>query len=482
MKRSWPKQARLIPIALICLVIFVVLLFAQFTDSSKQPTYTTETSIPTTSTVGSAETPILSAPTVGSTETHVVQEPLAFPGAEGFGSKTPGGRGGRVIEVTNLNDSGPGSLRAALEKKVPRIIVFKTGGTIEIEKNLTISSPYITLAGQTAPGDGIAIKGASVVIATHDVIIRNLRIRRGPGRAGDNLWVRSESSNIIIDHCSLTWATDEQASITENSRNVTLSWSIIAEGLYDSTNPEGPHSMGTLTNSTQNVSIHHNLYAHNDKRNPKMAGDTHTEVINNVVYNWKSLPTLVSTQGEEGPAFGNIINNFYKQGPDDIGVKPILFLDTTDPASRFYITGNSEAGEVPASQDNWALAAGASPDFRSMTPVLKPSGVTIDPTDVVFDRVLNGVGAISPQRDTADQRIVQSVRDSAGKIINDPSEVGGWPQLAPGTPAQDSDHDGMPDTWETAKDLDPNQDDSAQDRDGDGYTNIEEYINGLMLQ
>jgi len=461
-------------IALISLVLLGVLLVLQNIYKSVQ-------------TVRSTETPVISAPTVASIETPVIKTPVtkvvpAFPGAEGFGSKTPGGRGGRVIEVTNLDDSGAGSLRAALEASGPRIVVFKTGGTIQIKKNLTLSNSNITIAGQTAPGDGIAVKGASLIIATHDVIIRNLRIRRGPGRALDDIWIRSGSSNIIVDHCSFTWATDEQASITENSHDVTYSWSIIAEGLNNSTNPEGPHSMGTLLNSVRNISIHHNLYANNDKRNPKLAGNSQAEVINNVVYNWKTLPTYIGNEGGEGPSFGNIINNVYKPGPDDMGVEPILFHKTTDPSSRFYITGNIDLGRISASQDDWDLISGASTTLRANTPVFQPSGIKIDPTTAVFDLVLNKAGAIVPRRDSADQRIIQSVRDGTGKIIDDPSQVGGWPQLAPGTPPPDSDHDGMPDTWEITNSLDPNQDDSAQDRDGDGYTNIEEYINGLVPQ
>ena len=226
----------------------------------------------------------------------------AFPGAEGFGSFTPGGRGGKIIEVTNLNPTGKGSFRSACEASGPRIIIFRTGGTISLIKNIRIKNPYVTIAGQTAPGDGICIKGAAIIIETHDVILRGLRIRIGDDISGpnpenrDGIGIENKNNppyNIIIDHCSISWAVDENVSVWYATHDITFQWCIISEALNKSIHPKGSHSMGMLfgapegsVNRPKNISIHHNLFAHNQDRNPKIAGANFCEIINNVIYNF----------------------------------------------------------------------------------------------------------------------------------------------------------------------------------------------------
>lgn len=404
----------------------------------------------------------------------------AFPGAEGFGTQTVGGRGGRVIEVTNLNDEGSGSLRAAVQASGPRIVVFRIGGTIKLTRSLTILNPYLTIAGQTAPGDGIMLRDAGILVKTHDVVVRYLRVRRGPGGFGDSIWAGAGAYNVVVDHCSLSWATDENASITEVARNVTFSWNIISEGLANSTHPEGSHSMGTLLEQTENISLHHNLYAHNDLRNPRLTDQGQAEFVNNVVYNWNQMGSELSSASLVQPSFGNFIGNYYKPGPNHSGRSAIDIRNGIHPDSRLYLKGNLGPGRNSDTQDEWAILTGGTAAMRSNTPVVPLSGMnTATKADAAYETVLARAGATLPQRDQIDARVVNEVRNGTGRIIDDPAQVGGWPSLAAGTPPQDGEHDGMPDEWEQARGLNPQADDSAQDRDGDGYSNVEEYINSL---
>lgn len=405
----------------------------------------------------------------------------AFPGAEGFGAQTSGGRGGQVIEVTNLSDEGPGSLRAALHANGPRIVTFRVGGVIKLNSSLAISNPYITIAGQTAPGDGITLRDAGLLIKTHDVIVRFLRVRRGPGGFGDSLYVGAGSYNVIVDHCSLSWATDENASITEGVHDVTYSWNIISEGLANSTHPEGSHSMGSLIDRTERISLHHNLYAHNDLRNPRLSDQGQAEFVNNVVYNWQQMGSELSSGSLGQPAFGNFIGNYYKPGPNHSGVAAIDIRHGAHPDSRLYLKGNIGPGRSSDSQDEWGLATGGTAAMRSTSLVMPLSSLNVGgKADAAYELVLAQAGATLPQRDSVDTRVVNEVRNGKGRIINDPAQVGGWPTFAAGTSPQDSDHDGVPDGWESERGLNPQANDSAKDRDGDSYTNLEEYLNSLV--
>lgn len=416
---------------------------------------------------------------------------LAFPGAEGFGANTPGGRGGQVIEVTHLNDSGVGSLRAAIEAVGPRIVVFRVGGTIELQDELEITHPFITIAGQTAPGDGITIKNHDLRIDTHDVIIRYLRLRSGPGGSQDAVHVGDGAHNIILDHNSFSWATDENASATGGAHDVTFQWNIISEGLSNSTHPEGPHSRGSLFADSTNISVHHNLYAHNEARNPRIGNADNTygtqtvDVVNNVIYNWGKRATEIKDFVQ-----ANIVNNYYRLGPDSTGYTvdgtPEVSVFGANATSRsIFIDGNVGPTCPAGCVDDWVmvgLSSGApiSVQQQSATRHEAPL-VTTTTAEVAFDQVLASAGAILPARDSVDQRVIDDVVHGTGSIIDDPADVGGWPLFQSGTPPTDTDHDGSPDAWELLYGFDPDDPaDGSQDADGDGYTNVEEYLNSTI--
>jgi pectate lyase len=414
----------------------------------------------------------------------------AFPGAEGFGAEAVGGRGGRVIAVTNLNDSGPGSLRAAIEATGPRTAVFRVGGTIELLTPLRIKNPFITIAGQTAPGGGIALRNhpsnrrAALAIDTSEVVVRYLRVRPGPSAHAssnvDALLIRS-GSNIIIDHCSFSWAVDENVNTWYRASDITIQWSLISEALHRSTHSKGSHSMGMLVGhaGSHSISIHHNLFAHNDSRNPAIKTTGTVDFVNNVIHNYGDYAGWVGDEHARVPL--NFVGNVYQSGPD------------SDPARwelevyEGYGTGHGFSLHV---RDNIGphRLTGTEPQDAAVSPngrayiVASPNPappVTTIPAQDAFAAVLDGAGATLPARDAVDQRVVNAVRTRAGAIIDSPSQVGGWPDLASGAAPVDSDGDGMPDDWEHGRGLDPGRDDGAADRDGDGYTNLEEYLNSL---
>jgi pectate lyase len=414
----------------------------------------------------------------------------AFPGAEGFGSSTPGGRGGTVIEVTSLlDDGGPGTLRTVCNTPGPRIVVFRVGGAIELHTEINIVEPYITIAGQTAPGDGIMLTGAGLRFDTHDVIMRGVRIRPGDSPAGpdpegrDALGVSSWTGvphTIIVDHSSFSWATDENTSTNGVLYDVTFQWSIMSEGLDHSLHPEGPHSKGMLLGDHgKRLSVHHCLFAHNVARNPELKGDTQSELINNVVYNWRDGATHLSDPEGSGASQANIIANYYKAGASSL-VPGISIQLTANLGTRIYVQGNIGPGR-PTDEGNEWLAVLGIPTYRSLTPVGESSGIVAQPAVDAYEPVLQQAGATVPRRDPVDIRIVQNVRDGTGDIIDSQNQVGGWPVLNDGPAPPDADHDGMPDDWEIARGLDPSAAaDGNGDRDGDGYTNIEEYLNGIF--
>jgi pectate lyase len=418
---------------------------------------------------------------------------LAFPGAEGFGRFTVGGRGGIVRRVTNLNASGTGSLRAALEDNAtsPTIVVFDTGGIIELAHDITVRNSYVTIAGQTAPGDGICIKGAALRIEdVHDVIVRGLRIRVGDGNYTDDpdnrdaLVLASNSPstpvyNVIVDHCSFSWASDENVSTFGAVHDVTFSWNIIAEPLMVPDND----GYGLLVggNST-NISVHHNLFAGNRNRSPQIHYAANAEVINNLVYNWRWYALRV--YGESGHTGGKVtaLANYYKPGPEWTygpgiaaenvpGWQPSLYVkDNVSPPDRSINSG-----------DDWLAVGGNETSQRANAPTLSPSGVTLTSVDDAYWLILDNAGATHPARDRVDTRILADVRMGTGAFIESQNETGGYPSYSAGTPLLDTDADGMPDIFELAHGLDINSDDSLGDYNGDGRTNIEEYINSLII-
>ena len=388
----------------------------------------------------------------------------AFPGAEGYGSDTPGGRGGRVYVVTDLQGRGPGSLRSAIKARGPRIVVFAVSGTYE--GPLVIREPYLTIAGQTAPGDGIAIHGAESValeIKTHDVVIRHIRFRSGPPDTPDTARLGAEAHHVVLDHCSISWGVDENLAVGGHSN--TIQWSIISEGLRSSTHKAGDHSMGSLLGAG-NVSVHHSLYAHNNARNPRIGGRSATvDFVNNVIYNYGSAITRIS--GSSGLKV-NYVGNSIVKGPDS-GTPPVLAIRQKHPVS-IYVQGNARPASVKL------ISSGRA---HMLAPRRHAAAeVTVLSAGDAYAQVLAHAGASLPGRDAVDARVVRSVLDRAGSLIDDPRQVGGLPELASEPAPEDTDLDGMPDAWELAQGLDPNDpSDATGDLDGNGYTNIEDFIN-----
>jgi len=398
----------------------------------------------------------------------------AFPGAEGWGKYTTGGRGGSVYIVTNLNNSGPGSLRDAVS--LPnRIVVFRVSGTINLKSELVIKG-NITIAGQTAPGDGICVKGYPTKIDGNNVIIRYMRFRLGDEnnlKGSDALDINYDT-NIVIDHCSISWGIDEVFS-TYCNKNVTVQYCIVGEGL----NYAG-HSMGGLWGAYS--TYHHNLIHTNGSRHPKYASIATNELAdsrNNVIYNWNYQSAYTGEQGNL-----NLINNYYKPGPatQPNVLKRILQADED---VILYAEGNYVAGSPEVTINNWNGGIDSMENQKMPIRLSSPHPVPYDfPTQSAIDaynEVIKHAGASYPQRDSVDLRIIKNVIDSTGFIINRQSEVGGWPLLFSAPAPKDSDNDGMPDHWEISHGLNPyDPSDANNDFNGDGYSNIEKYINSII--
>lgn len=418
--------------------------------------------------------------------------PPAFPGAEGFGKFAIGGRGGRVIAVTNLNDAGPGSLRAACEAEGPRTVVFRVSGTIPLESELKIKHPFLTIAGQTAPGDGICVAHRNVKCDAENVIIRYMRFRPGDVAGVESDGFGGECSHSIIDHCTVSWGTDETLSINK-ATNFTVQWCMITESLFNSLHKKGHHGYGGLWGGPGG-SWHHNILAHHSSRNPRASGNEVSGLMdcrNNVIYNWGFNSAY---GGEMWPR--NWVNNYYKPGPaTEPKVAQRIFLQK-DARGRMFADGNFMYGSPEVSRDNWDGGIHFAPDgdateqtLRSDTPyVVAP--VRTETAEEAFESVLAEAGA-SLVRDAVDARIIEEIRTGTAQygktwrgggngIIDSQADVGGWPELKSAPAPADGDGDGMPDEWELAQRLDPKAaGDGALDQDGDGYTNLEEYLNSL---
>jgi len=414
----------------------------------------------------------------------------AFPGAEGFGAYTPGGRGGRIIEVTNLNPEGPGSLQAACRAKGPRIVVFRVSGVID--RGIGITEPYVTIAGQTAPGDGICIRNGGLGVYTHDVVVRYLRARPGdhpfgPGPENrDCIALSGEGDrvhDVIIDHCSASWGTDENIQLWGSQRNVTIQWCISSESLMDSLHPKGPHGTGMiLCVSDFTVSIHHCLLAHHGSRLPFINSKRSKQYSvvdyrNNVMYDHG--PWTCSSLN--GAVWLNYVGNVIKPGLESRGKVRGITLSNRKPATRIYVADNIWAAKPERMKDAWKIiASGAEAEvasYRSQQPLPAPPVMT-QPAAQTVETVLAHVGCTQPVRDVVDARIVAEARAGAGCFVDSQEDVGGWPRYASKEPPTDSDHDGMPDAWEKLHSFDTGDpSDGPKDRDGDGYTNVEEYLN-----
>jgi len=421
----------------------------------------------------------------------------AFPGAEGFGAQSTGGRGGKVLFVTNLNDSGLGSLREAAQTDGPRTVIFHVSGIVALKSSIDIKKPYITIAGQTAPGDGICLKNHSLVIAADHVIVRYIRCRPGDNAKAesDSLSV-SSGRDIIVDHCSASWSVDETLSASSRGRlgNVTVQWCVISESLNDSIHHKGPHGYGSLIrgSSGNGYTYHHNLYAHHRARLPRpgnyidRSADPEGFILdfrNNVIYNWAGNAAGYNADGSNGTnsiTKMNFAGNYYKAGVNSSG--SLAFSESTRSAKAWF-GGNCMNGIYPG--DPWSLVSFSKfsdedlKAYKQSNPIPVPA-VKTDDAITAYKRVLADVGAVLPKRDAVDVRIIGEVSKGTGKIINDEQQVGGWPELKSAEPPKDCDKDGMPDDWEKQHHFDPDDpDDGNADADADGYTNLEEYLNNI---
>lgn len=355
--------------------------------------------------------------------------PVAFEGVEGFGATARGGAGGRTIAVTSLADSGPGSLRAALDAAGPRIVEFRVSGTIRLARRLEIRNSFITVAGDTAPGEGITLRGGGIHIVgdCHDVVLRHLRIRVLQGGAsGDGvlLWGKDGGTvrNVLVDHCSIAWATDENVNTWGTVSDVTFQWCLIAEGLAEADHPEGPHSMAWLSGpGSDRISIHHNLFAHNGDRNPKLQGGLY-DLVNNVIYNWSNNNCTKILAGGRA----NVVGNCYVAGPQSAGDKGAIFVDDASAGTQVYMEGNIGPLRPDDAMDEWlgvtwyerkggqwvwhhpAPAAYRAHERFAAVPV------TTQSAEQAYELVLEHAGA--QPRDATDARIIEELRARTGAV------------------------------------------------------------------
>lgn len=438
----------------------------------------------------------------------------AFPGAEGHGKYTSGGRGGKVFYVTTLEDNSlPGSLRHAINQTGPRIVVFAVSGTIQLKSILNIKNGNITIAGQTAPGGGICLRDYTVFVDADNVIIRYMRFRMGDETKQENdcIWGRNRK-DIIIDHCSMSWNTDECASFYDNS-NFTMQWCLLSESLRNSVHGKGAHGYGGIWGGKK-ATFHHNLLASHDNRNPRFCGSRYSnkpelEIVdfrNNVIYNWGSN----NTYGAEGGNY-NIVNNYYKAGPASSSSSKSRLIQpygddgtntqTKGNYGKFYVSGNHLSSSAAVTADNWlgvilhssvtTLSPGTTKANLKSEAEFLFSEVSTHSAENAFLKVMDFAGA-SLVRDNVDKRIISDATTgtatfmtggfgSINGIIDTQAAVGGWPILAISEAPLDTDLDGIPDFWEDAKGLKKNDPADAQLLTVDGkYPNVEVYINSLV--
>jgi hypothetical protein len=453
----------------------------------------------------------------------------AFPGAEGGGAFTPGGRGGKIFVVTSLEDSGKGTFREACEAVGARTIVFNVSGIIQLKKRISMRAPYVTIAGQTAPGDGICIAGETLEIDTHDVIIRHVRFRRGATEVTrrDDALGGNPIGNIIVDHCSVSWGLDENISLyrhqfqaNDKSKleklpacNITIQNTISSEGL-DTYN----HAFGSTIGGL-NSTFMRNLWADNISRNASIGMYGDFNFVNNVIFNWWNR----SLDGGDYRSMFNIINNYFKPGPITPTDQPIRYRILKPESGymkpqtygRAYVDGNFIVGSPEVTADNWnggvQLEDHSEAETKNYLELIKQPkpfsmpNITIMKAEEAYEFVLKNVGATLPKRDAVDERIIKQVRtgkieakdgleNAIGKefikrrlpadsykkgIITNPDQVGGYPEYK-GKAYKDSDNDGIADAWEKKFGLNPNDaSDANKDSNGDGYTNIEKYFNNI---
>ncbi len=443
---------------------------------------------------------------------------IAFPNAEGFGKYATGGRGGKVVEVTNLADTGVGSFRWSFTQypNDPITIVFKVSGIIDLQSQIKVNRSNFTVAGQTAPGDGICLKGNSFLVngaralslgGNHsNIIVRYIRSRPGSTLSTGVYGFDMENCHdVIIDHCSFSWANEECAALYD-TKNTTVQWCIMSEGLYNAGHAKGVRSYCGVWGG-QNASYHHNLIAHQNSRTVRFDGarahDTAALVDyrNNVIYNWVSSSACYGGEVEipNGFAHTNIVNNFYKPGPATAST--LKFVRPDNPATsvaiaRWHVKGNIMNGDANKTANNWLgvdfanIPLASRDSAKRDTAFYIQDSLSIQSAQNAYDSVLAYVGAIYPARDSTDKRIINETKTGTATglgslnklgIIDLPSAVGGWNVYNTYNVPADTDHDGMPDFWETMKGLDLNNPDDRNDTLPDGYTRLEEYLNSIPV-
>ncbi len=424
--------------------------------------------------------------TTGWTATYAGQP--AFPGAEGAGAHALGGRGGAVIRVTNLDDSGPGSLRAAIEARGPRTIIFDIGGTIRLASPLVVRQGRVTVAGQTAPGGGVTLRDQPLVISADDVVVRFIRSRLGDeSRTEEDAIFVNRGRRIILDHVSASWSVDESLSVgsrydppERGVYDVTVQWSLIAESLNESVHGKGRHGYGSLVRGGHGARIdfRNTLWAHHQSRMPRPGNYNPSSVdpegprfvfADNVFYNWGGSYAGYDADTESRSAYA-FIGNTYIPGPNSRGR---WAFDESNPLARAWFEANAMDGVLPA--DPWSLVRNSEREGYRLTKRPDWAGaVRADPA--TSEALVLAQAGASRVRDAVDRRIVDSVRARSGQLIDSQAEVGGWPQLDPGRPWVDTDGDGIPDDWEAAHGL-ASHDGSDGARDaGDGYTWLELWL------
>lgn len=454
--------------------------------------------------------------TVATKDISTIQAQDVYPGAQGGGRSVTGGRGGKVLYVTSLEDDEKkqGTLRWAVSQKYPRIILFRVAGIIELKEHLFINRPNVTIAGQSAPGDGICIKGFPVSVNTENVIIQFIRFRMGDENGvADDALKGIRKKNILIDHCSMSWSTDECSSFYDNE-NFTMQWCILSESLRNSVHGKGKHGFGGIWGGNK-ATYHHNLLAHHDSRNPRFCGaryhaqpeNENVEMVNNVIYNWGGNSGYAGEGGQY-----NIIGNYYKPGPASLAKKGRhnyrIFSPNSDAGDnrqargvwgKFYVSGNFMHGNEEVTNDNrkGIHIDNRSDENQTMDGIMVAAPFAISgmkPLDAreAYGHVLAKAGA-SLRRDNVDKRVVNEVRlgtftfsgskGSANGLIDSQNDVGGWPvysflecDLLP-----DSDEDGIPDYWEKLKGLNPADASDGQSMSLSGsYSNLETYLFSLV--
>ncbi|WP_207424701.1 pectate lyase family protein [Desertivirga brevis] len=439
---------------------------------------------------------------------------IAFPGAEGYGKFTSGGRGGRVVEVTNLNgDESPGSLRAALNTpgSDPITIIFRVSGTISLDKGLVkVGRSNMTIAGQTAPGGGICIKNGCLKFNGSNLIIRYIRFRPGDeaGLADLSSLGNENSKNVIIDHCSLSWSNEESHTCYDN-KYITVQWCILSESLYSSFDSKGARSYASQWGG-QYATYHHNLIASNASRSPRVNGARSHDTIalcdyrNNVIYNWGKAGAIYGGELEVNSQLAkcniNWVNNYHKPGPATAAAHYFAAPSyesrpgAAKGYAKWFFAGNVMEGENDLNRDNWkgvdVSKVGTAQNIKAEVEFSVEKPETHSAHDA-YKLVLKKAGAIFPERDAVDSRIVAEASGKrahigSGKygnnkgIIDSQKSIGGWPALKTGETPQDSDHDGMPDSWEVKNKLDPQNPEDRNQKSKDGYTMLEKYLNELV--